>query len=305
MKIVVSGSTGLIGTALTEALRQRGADIMPLVRHPVTPGERALAWDPERGTIDRAGLERFGGDAVVHLAGENVVGRWTVAKQQRIRDSRVVGTRTVSDAIAGLHRPPATLLAASAVGYYGDRGDEVLGETSAPGQDFLARVARDWEAASAAATRAGIRVVNMRNGIVLAPHGGALGRMLPPFRLGLGGTVGSGNQYFSWIALDDIIQAILYLLDTPGLVGPVNMTAPVPVTNREFTKTLGRVLGRPTVVAVPEFALRMAFGAGGAEMLQSGQRVVPNRLLASGFKFAFETVEPALRHLLAPAESPR
>jgi uncharacterized protein len=305
MKIVVSGSTGLIGTALKEALRQRGADVMPLVRHPVSPPEHTLAWDPERRTIDRNGLERFGADAVVHLAGENVVGRWTAAKKQRIRESRVVGTRTVSDAIAGLQRPPATLLAASAVGYYGDRGDEVLGETSAPGEDFLAHVARDWEAATAAATRAGIRVVNMRNGIVLAPQGGALGKMLPPFRFGLGGTVGSGNQYFSWIALGDIIQAILYLLDTPSLVGPVNMTAPVPVTNREFTQTLGKVLGRPTVVPVPAFALRMAFGAGGAAMLQSGQRVVPNRLLASGFRFAFETVEPALRHLLAPSERPR
>ena len=305
MKIVVSGSTGLIGTALKQALRQRGADVMPLVRHPVSPGEHALAWDPERGTIDRTGLERFGADAVVHLAGETVVGRWTAAKKQRVRESRVVGTRTVSDAIAGLQRPPATLLAASAVGYYGDRGDEVLGETSAPGEDFLAHVARDWEAATAAATRAGIRVVNMRNGIVLATRGGALAKMLPPFRLGLGGTVGSGNQYFSWIALDDIIGALLYLLNTPSLVGPVNMTAPHPVTNREFTKTLGRVLGRPTIVPVPAFALRMAFGTEGAAMLKSGQRVLPARLIASGFRFSFSEVEPALRHLLAPSERPR
>lgn len=303
MKIVVSGSTGLIGTALVKSLQDREHDVVRLVRRPVSPGEHAIAWDPARGTIDRAGLE--GADAVVHLAGESVFGRWTAAKQQRIRDSRVVGTRTMSDAVAGLGRPPATFLAASAVGYYGDRGDEFLGETSAPGEDFLAHVARDWEAATAAATRAGIRVVTMRNGIVLAPRGGALGKMLPPFRLGLGGTVGSGNQYFSWITLGDIVQAILYLLDTPSLVGPVNMTAPVPVTNREFTKTLGKVLGRPTVVPVPAFALRMAFGAEGAAMLQTGQRVVPNRLLASGFRFAFETVEPALRHLLAPAQSRR
>src|SRR5580765_560033 len=220
MKIVVSGSTGLIGSALQRALRDH--EVVPLVRRRVSSGEHALAWDPDRGTIDRAGLE--GTDAVIHLAGENVFGRWSAAKKQRIYDSRVKGTRLVSDALAGLHRPPATLLAASAIGYYGDRGEEAVTEESAPGEDFLAHVARDWEAATAPATRAGIRVVNMRNGIVLATLGGALAKMLPPFRLGLGGTVGSGNQYFSWIALDDIIGAILYLLDTPSLVGPVNMT---------------------------------------------------------------------------------
>ena len=303
MKIVVSGSTGLIGTALQEALRQRRVDVIPLVRHPVSPREHAIAWDPSRGTIDRAGLE--GADAVVNLAGENVFGRWTEAKKHRIRDSRVLGTQLVSNAIGALRRPPATLLAASAIGYYGDRGAEVMSEESGPGEDFLAHVSREWESATVAATRAGIRVVNMRFGVVLAHRGGALAKMLPAFQLGLGGIVGSGDQYLSWIAADDVIEAILYLLDTPSLVGPVNMTAPHPVTNREFTKTLGRVLGRPTVVPVPAFALRMAFGAEGAAMLQTGQRAVPNRLLAAGFRFAFETVEPALRHLLAPAESRR
>src|SRR3989442_7663637 len=303
MRIVVSGSTGLIGSALTKALHGRHHEVVPLVRRRVSPGERAIAWDPERDTIDRAGLE--GADAVIHLAGENVFGRWSPAKKQRIYDSRVKGTRLLSDALAGLQRRPATLLAASAIGYYGDRGDEPVTEESAPGEDFLAHVARDWEAATAAAARAGIRVVNMRNGVVLTPTGGALAKMLPAFRLGLGGPVGSGNQYLSWIALGDMINAILHLLTKPDLVGPVNMTAPAAVTNREFAKALGKVLGRPAVVAVPAFALRMAFGAESAAMLQSGQRVLPARLIASGFSFSLPEVGQALRFLLAPSERVR
>jgi uncharacterized protein (TIGR01777 family) len=303
MKIAVSGSTGLIGSALTQALNARNHDVVPLVRRRVAQGERAVAWDPERGTIDRAGLE--GADAVVHLAGENVFGRWSPAKKQRIHDSRVKGTRLVSDALAGLQRPPATLLAASAIGYYGDRGEEPVTEQSAPGEDFLAHVSREWEAATTPATRAGIRVVNMRTGVVLTTTGGALRAMLPAFRLGLGGPVGSGNQYLSWIALDDIINAMLHLLENQNLVGPVNMTAPTPLTNREFAKTLGKVLGRPAVVTVPAFALRMAFGTEGAAMLQSGQRVLPACLVATGFDFSFKEVEPALRYLLAPSERAR
>src|SRR3989454_12756494 len=234
MRIVVSGSTGLIGSALTKALHERHDEVVQLVRRRVWRGERAIAWDPERDTIDRAGLE--GADAVIHLAGENVFGRWSPAKKQRIYDSRVKGTRLLSDALAGLQRRPTTLLAASAIGYYGDRGDEPVTEESAPGEDFLAHVARDWETAPAAATRAAIGVLDMRNGVVLTTTGGALAKMLPAFRLGLGGPVGSGNQYLSWIALDDIINAILHLLTKPGLVGPVNLTAPAPVTNREFAK---------------------------------------------------------------------
>jgi uncharacterized protein (TIGR01777 family) len=303
MKIVVSGSTGLIGSALTKALLRRDHDVLPLLRRRLAPGEHAIAWDPERATVDRAGLE--GADAVIHLAGENVFGRWSPAKKQRIYDSRVKGTRLLCDALAGLRRPPPKLLAASAIGYYGDRGDELVTEESAPGEDFLAHVARDWEAATAAATRAGIRVINMRNGVVLTPTGGALAKMLPAFRLGLGGPVGSGHQYLSWIALDDMINAITHLLTKPDLVGPVNMTAPAPVTNREFAKALGKVLGRPAVVTVPAFALRMAFGSEGAAMLQSGQRVLPARLLASGFSFSLQDVEHALRFLLAPSERRR
>jgi uncharacterized protein len=297
MMLAVSGSTGLIGSALVAALHRRNDQVVPLVRRPPAAGERAIAWDPERGTIDRAGLE--GLDAVIHLAGENVFGRWTAARMQRIRDSRVLGTRLVSDAIAQLKRPPRVLLAASAIGYYGDRGDETLTEQSAPGADFLAHVARDWEAATASAARAGVRVVNLRFGVVLTTTGGALASMLPAFRLGLGGTVGSGKQYLSWIAVDDAINAILHALATPALVGPANITAPAPVTNREFAQTLGKVLHRPALVPVPAFALRIAFGTDGAEMLQSGQRVLPARLVESGFRFAFEAIEPALRHLLA------
>ena len=303
MKIVVSGSTGLIGSALTKALRRRDHEVVPMVRRRLAPGERAIAWDPKRATLDRPGLE--GVDAVVHLAGENVFGRWSQAKKQRIYDSRVTGTRLLCDTLAGLRRPPTTLLAASAIGYYGDRGGEVVTEESPPGTDFLAHVARDWEAATAAATRAGIRVVNTRNGVVLTTTGGALAKMLPAFRLGLGGPVGSGDQYLSWIALDDMINAILHLLTHPDLVGPVNMTAPAPVTNREFARALGKVLGRPAVVTVPAFALRMAFGTEGAAMLQSGQRVSPARLIASGFSFSLQEVGQALRFLLAPSERVR
>lgn len=302
MKIVVSGSTGLIGSPLIEALNRRDHATVRLVRRRVSSAERSLLWDPERGTIDRAGLE--GADVVIHLAGENVFGRWSPAKQRRIRDSRVQGTRLLTDAIAGLKRRPAALLAASAIGYYGDRGEEAVTEQSAPGEDFLARVARDWEAATAAASRAGIRVVNMRFGVVLTTTGGALAKMLPAFRLGLGGPVGSGNQYLSWISLDDCINAVLHVLTDTSLTGPVNMTAPAPVTNREFAKTLGKVLGRPALITVPAFALRMAFGTEGAAMLQSGQRVLPARLLASGFQFRHTEIEPALRALLEDAAAP-
>ena len=300
MKIVVSGSTGLIGSPLVEALQQRGAEVVRLVRRPQAG---ALRWDPERDTIDRAGLE--GVAAVIHLAGENVFGRWSAAKKQRIRDSRVQGTRIVSEAIAALASRPAVLLAASAIGYYGDQGDTPLTERSPAGGDFLADVARDWEAATAAAVRAGVRVVNMRFGVVLTPTGGALGKMLPPFRMGLGGPVGSGRQYVSWIERGDVIRAIVHLLERTDLSGPVNLTAPTPVTNREMATTLGKVLHRPSVLPVPSFALKLAFGAEGAEMLQSGQRVLPERLRASGFQFRFDTIEPALRHLLAPSESAR
>ena len=301
MKIAVSGASGLIGSPLSRRLRDDGHDVIPLVRHAPRPAERAIAWDPETGRLDRAELE--GSDAVVHLAGENVFGRWTEEKMRRIRDSRVQGTKLVSEAIAKLPHPPSVLLAASAIGYYGDRGDEELTERSAPGHDFLAQVAKDWEAATAPASSAGVRVVNLRFGVVLTPGGGAMAKLLPPFRLGLGGPVGNGRQYLSWIVLDDAIDAIVHVLRTESLRGPVNITGPHPLTNRDFAKTLGRVLGRPAVVPVPGFALRLAFGTEGADMLQSGQRVLPERLLASGFQFQHADLEPALRQLLAASTS--
>ena len=289
MRIVVAGASGLVGSALAPRLAAAGHDVVSLTR--------PAGWDPERGTIDRRMLE--GADVVVNLAGENVFGRWTAAKKRRIRQSRVRGTQLLSDAIAGLARRPAALFAASAIGYYGNRGDEELTEASAAGTDFLAEVSRDWEAATEPAARAGVRVVPLRFGVVLSPAGGALGKMLPPFRLGLGGPVGGGKQYVSWIAMDDLLEIFAYLLATPSLAGPVNCTAPQPVTNREFAAALGHVLGRPAVVPVPAFALRMAFGAEGAEMLTGGQRVLPERLLRSGFRFRHPEIEPALRALLA------
>jgi uncharacterized protein (TIGR01777 family) len=289
MRVVVAGAHGLIGSALVPRLAAEGHHVVPL--------ERPAQWDPERGTIDRGALA--GAHVVVNLAGENVFGRWTAEKKRRIRQSRVEGTRLISEAVAALESPPAMLLAASAIGYYGDRGDEPLTEASAPGSDFLAQVARDWEAATASAARAGIRVVHLRFGVVLSPAGGALARLLPPFRLGLGGPVGSGAQYFSWIAMDDLLAALLFLWNTPELSGAVNLTHPHPVTNREFAQSLGRVLGRPAVIPVPAFALRLAFGAEGAEMLRSGQRVLPERLLTAGFRFRHADLDAALRALLS------
>jgi uncharacterized protein (TIGR01777 family) len=295
MKVVMTGASGLIGSALTPRLETAGHTVVPLTRPD--------GWDPDRGTIDRRLLD--GAALVVNLAGENVFGRWTAEKKRRIRQSRVHGTRLLSDTIAALEHRPAALFAASAIGYYGNRGDEELTETSAPGSDFLAEVTRDWEAATEPAARAGVRVVSLRFGVVMSPAGGALAKMLPPFRLGLGGPVGGGSQYVSWIAMDDLLEIFLHLLATPALSGPVNCTAPQPVTNREFASALGHALGRPAVVPVPAFALRMAFGAEGAEMLTGGQRVLPARLLESGFRFRHPAVEPALRHLLAAPQGGR
>jgi len=297
VKVAVSGATGLIGGALAARLIREGHEVVPLVRRPVSSGEQAIAWDPARGTIDRAALEAC--DAVVNLAGENVFGRWTAEKKRRIRESRVNGTRVVSEAIAGLSRRPRVLLAASAIGYYGDRGAAELTEQASRGDDFLADVARDWETVTAPAEQAGVRVVNLRFGIVLTPAGGLLASLLPPFRLGLGGPIGSGAQYLSWIALGDVLDALLFLLATESISGPVNVTAPHPLPHLEFVRTLARVLRRPAVIPVPAFALQMIFGHEAAAMMASGQRVLPARLTAAGFRFHHADLEPALRHLLA------
>jgi hypothetical protein len=295
MRIAVTGASGLIGGALVQALAAAGNDVLRLVRRePGAGGE--VRWDPATGSIDRAALE--GLDAVVHLAGENIAGaRWTEARKARLRSSRVGPTRFLAETLSGLERGPGILVSASAIGYYGDRGDSWLTEGEPPADDFLGRLCVEWEAAARPAARAGIRLVQLRTGIVLSPSGGALAKMLLPFRLGLGGVVGSGAQYFSWIALDDVIGVIRHLLERSDLAGPVNAVAPAPVTNAELTKTLGSVLGRPTVLPVPAFALRLALGEMADAVLGSA-RVRPERLVATGYRFAFPELEGALRHVL-------
>jgi uncharacterized protein (TIGR01777 family) len=297
-RIVVTGATGLVGSLLCTELEKAGAQVISAVRRPVQDEARELYWNPDRGEIDRAKLE--GVDAVVHLAGENIAGgRWTEAFKQKILDSRVKGTHLISDALARLERKPRVFICASAIGYYGNRGADVMIEQSAPDTDFLAKVCEQWEASCQAARDAGIPVTNIRIGVVLSPDGGALAKMLTPFKLGAGGKVGSGAQYMSWIALDDLVDAIVYLLarDEP-VVGPVNVVAPNPATNLGFTKTLGRVLGRPTIFPMPAFAARLAFGEMADALLLSSTRVVPQALISSGFKFQYPELEPALRHLL-------
>jgi uncharacterized protein (TIGR01777 family) len=298
MIIAITGSTGLVGTALVDALEAEGHVVRRLVRREARDPRHEIRWDPDAGQIDAAGLE--GVDAVVHLAGENLAAhRWTAAFKQKISQSRVRGTRLLCDALARLATKPAVLVSASAVGYYGDRGEELLDESSTPGKGFLADVCQQWEAATQPARAAGVRVVNLRLGVVLSPQGGALTQMLTPFKLGVGGVIGSGRQYLSWIALDDLVSAIRFALKTAALTGPVNAVAPQPVTNREFTKTLGKVLGRPTVIPMPAFAARLAFGEMADEMLLGGARVEPRALRGAGFEFQHSDLEAALRHLLA------
>jgi hypothetical protein len=267
-----------------------------MVRRPARPGE--ISWDPGRGRLDPVDLE--GVDQVVHLAGENVGARWTPARKARIRDSRVQGTRLLSETIARLEPPPAVLVSASAVGIYGNRGSEPLSEASPTGDpsDFLVAVALEWEAAAEPASAAGVRVVHPRFSVVLSPEGGALKRMLPPFRLGLGGRIGLGARWMSWISIDDAVGVILHALSTDSLRGGVNATAPVPLTNRDFTRTLGRVLGRPTPFILPPAALRLALGEMADGTLLTSARVLPSRLLESGYRFRHPDLESALRHVL-------
>ena len=298
MKILITGSSGLIGSALTLSLAAGGDSVTRLVRPGTRPAAAEIVWDPAAGRLDLTSIEGF--DAVVHLAGENIAGgRWTPARKQLLRDSRVKSTRLLAGALAALSRPPRVLLSASATGFYGNRGDEAVTETSTPGSGFLAEVCREWEAATEPASAKRIRVVNLRFGVVLSAKGGALAKMLPPFKAGLGGPVGSGRQFMSWIALDDAIGAIRSLLNTDSLAGPVNVVAPESVTNRKFARTLGRVLGRPALLPMPAFAVRLVFGEMGDELLLASARVRPARLEESGYRFLYPELEGALGHILA------
>lgn len=296
MRVLISGSSGLIGSALSRSLVDGRHTVVRLVRGPASGDATTVSWDPERQTIDRSGLE--GCDAVVHLAGEPLLGRWTADKKRRIADSRVRGTKLIAEALASLTRRPGVLVCASAAGYYGNRGDEMLTEESTPGRGFLAEVVRAWESAADPARQVGIRVVHVRTGLVLARGGGLLKILLLPFQLGLGGPIGSGRSYWSWIALEDLIAAYRFAIARESISGAINAAAPNPVTNREFARTLGAVLGRPAVLPVPPVALRFVFGREAADDMLSGFRLQPTRLQAAGFRFQFPDLEPALRHEL-------
>ena len=295
MKVLMTGSRGLIGSALVPFLRGCGQQVTPLVRGPSVPD--APSWDPDGGTISAGALD--GVDAVVHLAGENIAaGRWTPARKALIERSRVTGTRLLCDALAAAPTPPSVLVSASAIGFYGDRGEAVLDEAAAPGKGFLPKVCLAWEAATDPARKRGIRVVALRTGVVLSPAGGALAKMLTPFQLGVGGVLGSGRQYMSWVTLDDVLRIVDHSLTNDAVSGAVNAVAPNPVTNRVFTKILGRVLRRPTVFPIPAFAARLAFGEMADALLLASARVQPARLLATGFDFAYPELEHSLRHVL-------
>ena len=295
MKILVAGSSGLIGTALCSRLEREGHEVVRLVRRAPAQGE--LRWDPEAGELEQEVLE--GIDGVVHLGGRSIAtGRWTASVKAQLRQSRVQTTQLLATRLAGLATPPRVLICASAVGIYGHRRDEELDEESDTGEGFLAELGRAWEGASAVAAEAGIRVVQARLGIVLSRRGGALAKMLLPFRLGIGGKIGDGRQYVSWISLEDAVAALIYAVENDALRGPVNLTAPQPVTNAELTRTLGRVLRRPTLLPLPAFAAKLVLGELAEEGLLASQRVRPKRLLEAGFEFAHPELEGALRHAL-------
>lgn len=293
MRVLISGASGFLGQALTHALQMAGHQVVALVRR--SPRADQMPWDPEQ-PLDPAKLA--GRDAVVHLAGKNIAGRWTETFKQQVLDSRVQGTRTLSTAAAESFRrsgQPKVLLAASGAGYYADRGDELLTEESSAGTGFLAEVTRQWEAATAPASEAGVRVVRLRIGVVLGRDGGALKQMLLPFRLGLGGRVGDGQQYMSWIALQDVIGAMMFALENENLRGPVNAVAPAPVRNEEFVRTLAGVLNRRAIFHVPAFAVRGLFGEMGQELLLTSTRVAPAKLQAAGYNFRYTDLEAALQ----------
>ncbi len=300
MRILISGSTGLVGTALVRSLESSGHSVSRLVRLNSIGVQDGIVWDPAAGSIDTRQLEGY--DAVVHLSGENVASkRWSPEQKTRIRDSRVKSSQLLASALASLNAPPSVFACASATGYYGDRGDEILTEDSAPGADFLANVSVEWEAATDSAAVAGIRVVNMRISVALTAAGGMVAAVGPIFRLGVGGRLGSGRQYLSWISRDDLIRSIGWILRRDDLRGPVNLCSPNPVPNSEFTRTLGQLLRRPTLFPVPRFALRITQGEM-ADMLLASIRAKPDRLSASGFEFRHSHLEDALRWALGDRE---
>jgi len=294
MKILISGGSGLIGTATSAALQGDGHSVIRLVR----PGKGANAgdvqWDPMRATVDVAGLE--GLDVVIHLSGAGIAdGRWTEARKQILRSSRIDTTRVLVDSLSRLKQKPRVLIVASAIGYYGNRGDEILTESSAIGTDFLALLCRDWEAEASRAAAMGIRTVMLRFGVVLSGKGGALPKMLAPFKLGVGGRLGSGQQWMSWIAIEDVLGIIRHAIAHEQVSGPVNLVAPNPVRNEEFTRLLAGMLHRPAIFPAPAFVLRLAMGEMADAVLLSSDRVKPEKMLAAGYKFRFEILEPALR----------
>lgn len=293
MKIAISGASGLVGSQLAPFLTTGGHHVLSISR---SPGENTIQWDIKNGEIDLDALE--GLDAVIHLAGESIVGRWTEKKKEAIRRSRVDGTKLLSESLAELKNPPKVLVCASAMGFYGDRGDEILTEASPPGKGFLADVCREWEAAAQPARDAGIRVAHARLGIVLSPKGGALAQMLTPFKFGVGGKIGSGKQWWSWISLDDVVGALHHVVMNDQIQGPVNLSTPKPATNAEFTETLGKVLSRPTVIPVPTFAAKMALGEMADEMLLSSCRMEPKVLEDTKYPFRDPHLERCLRRLL-------
>ena len=296
MDVLVSGSTGLIGTALVPALEKRGHRVVRLVRSG-GGGRDTVRWDPSAATIEADGLE--GIDAGVHLAGEGIAeGRWTAEKKARILNSRKQGTRLLAETIAGMSTPPRVMVSTSAIGYYGDRGNELLRETSPPGDLFLSKVCVEWEAAADPAREAGIRVVHLRLGIVLTTKGGALKQTLLIFKLGLGGKIGSGRQYWAWVTLDDVVGAMIHAIDDESLEGPVNVVAPDAPTNAEYTKVLGRVLNRPTIFPLPAPAAKLMLGEVADELLLPSARVEPTRLKETGYDYHFPELEGAFRHLL-------
>ena len=293
-RVFITGASGLIGSALLSSLEQSGEEVVQLTRRPAK-GPSQVSWNP-RAPLPAEAVSGF--DVVIHLAGETVVGRWTAEKKREIRDSRVSGTQHLATALAQTSAKPRAFVCASAVGFYGNRGDEVLTESSAAGTGFAADLGRDWEAASRIAADAGIRTTNLRIGVVLTPRGGALGKMLTPFKLGLGGRIGSGRQWWSWIHIDDIVGAIHHVMRTESLSGPVNLVAPNPVTNGEFTRTLAGVLHRPALAPLPAFMARIALGEMATELMCSSQRVLPRKLQESGYSFRFNDLGKAFEDLL-------